>query len=55
MAEPRIRDFHAHIYYDPEEVARAKRSPRRHRRASQSRLAISTSALSAHTRAEACS
>ena len=24
MAEPRIRDFHAHIYYDPEEVERAK-------------------------------
>ena len=24
MAEPRIRDFHAHIYYDPEEVDRAK-------------------------------
>ena len=25
MAEPSIRDFHAHIYYDPEEVERAKR------------------------------
>ena len=24
MAEPQIRDFHAHIYYDPEEVDRAK-------------------------------
>jgi DOPA 4,5-dioxygenase len=24
MAEPSIRDFHAHIYYDPEEVDRAK-------------------------------
>ena len=24
MAEPRIRDFHAHIYYDPQEVDRAK-------------------------------
>ena len=24
MAEPAIRDFHAHIYYDPEEVERAK-------------------------------
>jgi aromatic ring-cleaving dioxygenase len=24
MAEPRIRDFHAHIYYDPEEVERAR-------------------------------
>jgi DOPA 4,5-dioxygenase len=24
MAEPSIRDFHAHIYYDPEEVERAK-------------------------------
>ena len=24
MAEPSIRDFHAHIYYDPEEVGRAK-------------------------------
>ena len=24
MTEPRIRDFHAHIYYDPEEVGRAK-------------------------------
>ena len=24
MAEPRIRDFHAHIYYDPEEVDRAR-------------------------------
>ena len=24
MTEPRIRDFHAHIYYDPEEVERAK-------------------------------
>ena len=25
MAEPSIRDFHAHIYYDPEDVERAKR------------------------------
>jgi DOPA 4,5-dioxygenase len=25
MAEPAIRDFHAHIYYDPEEVELAKR------------------------------
>jgi aromatic ring-cleaving dioxygenase len=25
MAEPQIRDFHAHIYYDPEEVELAKR------------------------------
>ena len=25
MAEPSIRDFHAHIYYDPDEVERAKR------------------------------
>ena len=25
MAEPSIRDFHAHIYYDPEEVELAKR------------------------------
>jgi aromatic ring-cleaving dioxygenase len=25
MAEPPIRDFHAHIYYDPDEVERAKR------------------------------
>ena len=24
MAEPPIQDFHAHIYYDPEEVERAK-------------------------------
>jgi DOPA 4,5-dioxygenase len=24
MTEPAIRDFHAHIYYDPEEVDRAK-------------------------------
>lgn len=24
MAEPSIRDFHAHIYYDPEDVDRAK-------------------------------
>ena len=24
MAEPSIRDFHAHIYYDPEEVHLAK-------------------------------
>ena len=24
MSEPSIRDFHAHIYYDPEEVERAK-------------------------------
>ncbi len=24
MTEPSIRDFHAHIYYDPEEVERAK-------------------------------
>ena len=24
MSEPSIRDFHAHIYYDPEEVALAK-------------------------------
>lgn len=24
MAEQSIRDFHAHIYYDPEEVERAK-------------------------------
>ena len=24
MAEDRIRDFHAHIYYDPEDVDRAK-------------------------------
>jgi len=24
MSEPRIRDFHAHIYYDPEEVELAK-------------------------------
>jgi DOPA 4,5-dioxygenase len=24
MAEPSIRDFHAHIYYDPEEVERAR-------------------------------
>ena len=24
MAEPAIRDFHAHIYYDPEEVDTAK-------------------------------
>jgi aromatic ring-cleaving dioxygenase len=24
MTEPRIRDFHAHIYYDPEEVEVAK-------------------------------
>jgi len=24
MAEAQIRDFHAHIYYDPEEVDRAK-------------------------------
>ncbi len=24
MSEPAIRDFHAHIYYDPEEVERAK-------------------------------
>ncbi|HEX3424352.1 MAG TPA: DOPA 4,5-dioxygenase family protein [Sphingomicrobium sp.] len=25
MTEPSIRDFHAHIYYDPEEVELAKR------------------------------
>ena len=25
MTEPGIRDFHAHIYYDPEEVERAKK------------------------------
>jgi DOPA 4,5-dioxygenase len=25
MAEPSIRDFHAHIYYDPEDVELAKR------------------------------
>ena len=24
MTEPRIRDFHAHIYYDPAEVEQAK-------------------------------
>jgi aromatic ring-cleaving dioxygenase len=24
MSEPSIRDFHAHIYYDPEQVERAK-------------------------------
>lgn len=24
MAEPSIRDFHTHIYYDPEEVEQAK-------------------------------
>jgi DOPA 4,5-dioxygenase len=24
MAEPTIRDFHAHIYYDPEQVEQAK-------------------------------
>jgi aromatic ring-cleaving dioxygenase len=24
MTEPRIRDFHAHIYYDPEQVEQAK-------------------------------
>jgi DOPA 4,5-dioxygenase len=24
MSEPSIRDFHAHIYYDPQEVDRAK-------------------------------
>jgi aromatic ring-cleaving dioxygenase len=24
MAEPQIRDFHAHIYYDPEDVDAAK-------------------------------
>jgi aromatic ring-cleaving dioxygenase len=24
MAEPTIRDFHAHIYYDPDEVEQAK-------------------------------
>jgi aromatic ring-cleaving dioxygenase len=24
MAEPRIRDFHAHIYYDPEQVDAAR-------------------------------
>ena len=24
MAEPQIRDFHAHIYYDPEQIDRAK-------------------------------
>lgn len=24
MAEPRIRDFHAHIYYDPEDVEQAR-------------------------------
>ena len=24
MAEPSIRDFHAHIYYDPEEVEQAR-------------------------------
>src|SRR6476659_10965664 len=24
MTEPNIRDFHAHIYYDPEEVERAQ-------------------------------
>jgi aromatic ring-cleaving dioxygenase len=24
MSEPSIRDFHAHIYYDPEEVEQAK-------------------------------
>ena len=24
MAEPTIRDFHAHIYYDPDEVDQAK-------------------------------
>jgi aromatic ring-cleaving dioxygenase len=24
MTEPSIRDFHAHIYYDPEQVERAK-------------------------------
>src|SRR5262245_10242711 len=24
MTEPSIRDFHAHIYYDPQEVDRAK-------------------------------
>ena len=24
MAEPSIRDFHAHIYYDPEDVEQAK-------------------------------
>ncbi|HEX8842689.1 MAG TPA: DOPA 4,5-dioxygenase family protein [Sphingomicrobium sp.] len=25
MAEPSIRDFHAHIYYNPEDVEQAKR------------------------------
>jgi len=25
VTEPGIRDFHAHIYYDPEEVERAKK------------------------------
>ena len=25
MSEPSIRDFHAHIYYDPQDVERAKR------------------------------
>ena len=25
MTEPGIRDFHAHIYYDPEEVEQARR------------------------------
>jgi DOPA 4,5-dioxygenase len=24
MSEPKIRDFHAHIYYDPDEVEQAK-------------------------------
>lgn len=24
MTEPRIRDFHAHLYYDPDEIDRAR-------------------------------
>ncbi len=36
MAEPLIRDFHAHIYYNPEEVDRARALAA----AAQSRFAI---------------
>ena len=55
MTEPSIRDFHAHIYYDPEQVDRAPRWPPRRSSASPSRSAISTSALLDRTRAEAAS
>ena len=55
MAEPRIRDFHAHIYYDPEEVERAKQLAAAAQARFPSRSAISTSGRSARTRAEASS